>query len=206
LISTLEIYLTVKIVKFRPIYSNPRYVILSSFLIGLVFFIFNIPKLVFQGFKIQVNGTEKVICLRGSYNFMKIELLGTTVSSFLMFYLININGNFMKIWWKKLNDLFYSFLSTVLIAILNIMLWFELKRFHAKSVKITLQVNTMKNKLENHRTAKTQLILALLFLIVSVPRSITTALFVIYRSDSILWCFLVLGLEITREIRVKTVF
>ena len=74
-------------------------------------------------------------------------------------------------------------MPTVLIAILNIMLWLELKRFHAKSVKITLQVNTMKNKLENHRTAKTQLILTLLFLIVSVPRSISTALFVIYRSD-----------------------
>ena len=84
---------------------------------------------------------------------------------------------------KKLNDLFYSFLPTVLISILNIMLWLELKRFHAKSVKITLQVNTMKNKLENHRTAKTQLILALFFLIVSVPRSISTALFIIYRSD-----------------------
>ena len=90
--------------------------------------------------------------------------------------------------------MFYSFLPTMLIFILNIMLWRELKQSRAKFVKITLQVKTMKNRLENRRLAKTQLILAFLFLIVSLPRSISTVFFIIYRGDISFLVFKILAL------------
>ena len=61
----------------------------------------------------------------------------------------------------------------------------KLSRSRSKLVRIPSQVNgTSKVKsIENRRTAKTQLILAFLFLLVSLPRSLSIAVFIFYRTD-----------------------
>lgn len=86
----------------------------------------------------------------------------------------------------KVNGLFNSFLPTLIIFILNVMLYRALKlsRSRSKLVRIPSQVNGSKVKsIENRRTAKTQLILAFFFLLVSVPRSVSIAVFIFYRTD-----------------------
>jgi hypothetical protein len=88
-ICTLEIYLTVKIVKFRPKYSNQRYAIIICILTGLVFLVYNFPKILFQGIKTETNGTSQIICLISAHNSKNLELWGSFVSE-ASFFLVNL--------------------------------------------------------------------------------------------------------------------
>lgn len=107
--------------------------------------------------------------------------------TFVYFYSVNFRIvirfmiNFIIFFLTKANAVLYSFAPTIIIFVVNILLFRELTRSKLKLTNI--REKKIRMRLENRRLAKTHLFLSLAFLLVSVPRSITIAMFIISRTD-----------------------